>query len=138
MPDDHCELAGSRDGGDMLTAAGTDPKEKSAQRTWRSRSGPGGLDEHAARMSAALLGNPSVISWSRSGLSDARVETEVADELLGSVETTRLADRRHDGKRHDHIDARDCHQPLDPVVPPEPSELERRTSSLNKKDFRGQ
>jgi hypothetical protein len=39
-----------------------------------------------ARMSAALVGNPSVISRSRSGLSDARIEAEVADELLRLLE----------------------------------------------------
>jgi hypothetical protein len=30
MPDDHRELAGCPDGGDMLTAAGANPKEKRA------------------------------------------------------------------------------------------------------------
>ena len=65
MPDDHRELAGGRDGGDMLTAAGAYSQEERAQRTWRSRRRPGRLDEHAARMSAALLGDPAVIGRSR-------------------------------------------------------------------------
>ena len=47
MPDDHRELPGCRDGGDMLTAAGANPKEEGAQRTGRSRRRPCGLDEHA-------------------------------------------------------------------------------------------
>jgi len=116
MPDDHRELPGCRDGGDMLTAAGANPKEEGAQGTGRSRRRPGGLDEHAARMSAALLGNPSVISRSRSGLSDARVEAEVADELLRLPEASNLADRRHDGERHHHVDARNCHQAFGALV----------------------
>jgi DNA invertase Pin-like site-specific DNA recombinase len=42
-------------------------------------------------MSAALLGNPPVISRSRSRLSDARVEAEVTDELLRLLEALRAA-----------------------------------------------
>ena len=52
-------------------------------------------------MSAALLGNPSVIGRSRPGLSDARVEAEVADELLRLLEAPNLADRRHDGEQEE-------------------------------------
>ena len=52
MPDEHRELTGSRDSGDMLTAAGADSQEEHTQRTRRSRRRPSGLDEHAARMPA--------------------------------------------------------------------------------------
>src|SRR5215831_12712153 len=130
MPDDHRELPGRCDGGDMLTAACTDSKEEGAQWPWRSRSSPGGLDEHAARMPTALLGDPPVVGRPRARLSDARVEAEIADELLGLVETTRLADRRHDGKRHHHVDARDRHQLLDPVV------RQSRASKIALDDFK--
>ena len=57
-----------------------------------------------------------MVGQPRARLPDARVKAEIADELLGLVETPRLADRRRDGQRHDHVDARDGHQPLDPVV----------------------
>src|SRR5690242_19358337 len=40
MPDEHRELAGGRDSGDMLTAAGADPQEERTQRTRRSRCRP--------------------------------------------------------------------------------------------------
>jgi hypothetical protein len=100
----------------MLIAAGPHAQEERAQRTRRSRRRPGGLDEHAARMSAALLGNPPVISRSRSRLSDARVEVEVADKLLRLLEAPNLADRRHDGERHHHVDARNCHQAFGALV----------------------
>ena len=47
MPDENRELAGRRDSGDMLTAAGADSQEERTQRTRRSRCRPGCLDEHA-------------------------------------------------------------------------------------------
>jgi hypothetical protein len=56
MPDEHRELTGGRDSGDMLTAAGADSQEERTQRTRRSRCRPSRLDEHAARMPMALLG----------------------------------------------------------------------------------
>jgi hypothetical protein len=64
MPDEDRELTGRRDSGDMLTAAGADSQEERAQRTRRSRCRPGCLDEHAARVPTALLGDPAVISRS--------------------------------------------------------------------------
>ena len=64
MPDEDRELAGRRDSGDMLTAAAADSQEERTQRTRRSRCRPGGLDEHASGMAAALLGDPAVISRS--------------------------------------------------------------------------
>ena len=45
MPDEHRELTGGRDSGDMLTAAGAGSQEERTQRTGRSRGSPGGLDE---------------------------------------------------------------------------------------------
>src|ERR1700722_2201452 len=65
MPDEPRELTGRRDSGDMLTAAGADSQEERTQRTRRSRCRPGCLDEHASGMAAALLGDPAVISRSR-------------------------------------------------------------------------
>ena len=46
MPDEHRELTGGRDSGDMLTAAGADSQEERTQRTRRSRCRPSRLDEH--------------------------------------------------------------------------------------------
>jgi len=53
MPDDHRELAGGRDGGDMLTTAGAYSQKERAQWTWRPGRRPCRLDEHAARMPRA-------------------------------------------------------------------------------------
>jgi transposase InsO family protein len=45
------------------------------------------------------------------GLTHARVEAEVADELARRGEAADVADRRHEGRRRLHVDARDRHQP---------------------------
>ena len=45
------------------------------------------------------------------GLTHARVEAEVADELTRRGEAADVADRRHEGRRRLHVDARDRHQP---------------------------
>ena len=58
MPDHDGEFARGCDGCDMLAAAGPDAQEEGPQRSRRACGRPGRLDEHAARMSAALLGDP--------------------------------------------------------------------------------
>jgi hypothetical protein len=67
-------------------------------------------------MSAALLGDPAKIGRARARLPYARVEAEVADELLRFIEAPHLTDRRHDGERHHHVDAGNRHQLLDTFV----------------------
>ena len=46
----------------------------------------------------------------------ARVQAEIADELLRFIEARYLADRRLHGECHDHVDAWDRHQPFDALV----------------------
>jgi hypothetical protein len=91
-------------------------RRKKALKGPGARRGPGGLYEHAAGMTAALLGNPAVISrpWSR--LPDTWVQAEVADKLLRFVKARHIANRSYDRKRHHHVDARDRHQALDAIV----------------------
>jgi hypothetical protein len=117
MPDDHRELAGGRDSGDMLTAAGAYSKEERTQRTRRSRRRPSRLDEHAARMPTALLGDPAVIRGPRTRLAHTRVEAKVAHQLLRLLEASHVTDCGHDGERHHHVDPRDCRQAFDTLVP---------------------
>ena len=47
------------------------------------------------------------------GLTDARIETEVASQFAPVRETCDVADRRHERRGDDHVDSRHCHQPLD-------------------------
>src|ERR1700729_1983706 len=93
MPDEHRELTGGRDSGDMLTAAGADSQEERPQRTRRSRCRPSRLDEHAARMPTALLRDPAVIRGPGTRLAHTRVEAKVAHQLLRLLEASRSRPR---------------------------------------------
>ena len=53
-----------------------------------------------------------MIGWPRSGLPDARVQPEIADQLLGFGKALDIADRGDQRERHDHINAGDGHQAL--------------------------
>ena len=81
-------------------------RTRSIERAQRARGldrDPGGLDEHPARVRAALLGDPSVRRGLVAGLLDARVQAEVADELVRRAEAGEVADgggdRHRDGRR---------------------------------------
>ena len=47
---------------------------------------------------------------------DAWVKAEIADELFRRLEPAGVADRGHDGQRHDHVDARNGHDALGAAV----------------------
>jgi len=105
-----------RDRSDVLAAPALHPKKKATQRTWRTRCGPARLDEHAARMPAALLGDPPMVCRSGSRLPHTWVQPEIADQLLGFGKTLDIADRRDQCERDNHINAGDCHQALHPFI----------------------
>src|SRR6516225_11976207 len=81
MPDQDGKLACRRDGSNVLPAPALHAQKETAQRARAARCDPARLDQHAARVPAALLGDPPVISWPRSGLPHARVQPEIADQL---------------------------------------------------------
>jgi hypothetical protein len=60
VPAEHGELAGGGDDRDLQSAAGADALVEGAQRTGDACGGEGGLDQHSARLGAALLGDPSM------------------------------------------------------------------------------
>src|SRR5262249_44576998 len=73
MPDQDGELACRRDGGAVLPAPALPAQKETAQRARAARRDPARLDQHAARVPAAVLGDPPVICWPRSGLPHAWV-----------------------------------------------------------------
>jgi hypothetical protein len=95
MPDQYGQFACRCDGGDVLPTLGLRAQKGAAQRARCGRCGPTGLDQHAASVSTRLLGNPPVVRRSWSGLPDARVQTEIADQLLGTGKTLDIANRSH-------------------------------------------
>jgi len=55
LPRDDGQRARRRDGGHLQAALRTDSMEEGAQRAWRLRRRPGGLDQHCARVRAAAF-----------------------------------------------------------------------------------
>jgi hypothetical protein len=68
-------------------------------------------------MPTALLRDPAVIRGPRTRLAHTRVEAKGAHQLLRLLGASPLADRGHDGERHNHVDPWDCHQAFDALVP---------------------
>lgn len=112
MPDHDGELACGSNGRDMLAAPGSHAQEEGPQRSRCACRRPGGFDKHAARMSTTLLGDASMIGGTWPGLSDARVQPEIAHEFLRLVEARHVADRRLHRQRDGHVDTRNGPQPL--------------------------
>ena len=110
VPAQDGELARGGDDGDLHSAPGAHALKERAQRPGGLDGHPGGLDEHPARVRAALPGDPAVRGGLLAGLLDARVQTEVADQLVRRVEPGERADGGGDRPRHRDIDAGDRHQ----------------------------
>ena len=89
-------------------------------RTKKACSGPGAFAAaQAASTSIArawlrpILLIRAVMGGAETGLAHARVEPEIAHQLLRAGETADIADRRHQPRRNRQIDTGDRHQPLD-------------------------
>ena len=63
-------------------------------------------------MAAPDLADPAVVGRPQPGLTDPRVEAEVADELLRAVKTGDVADRRHQPRRYRQVHAGDGQEPI--------------------------
>lgn len=109
MPDHDGEFACGRDGGDVLAAPGPHAQKEGPQRSGSTSGRPCRLDEHAARMTATLLGDPPMVCWTWARLADARVQPEITHELLRLVEARHVADRRLHRQRDGHVDAGNEH-----------------------------
>jgi hypothetical protein len=80
----------------------------------KARSGPGalaaaqtGLDQHRAGMRASALADATILGKAKPGLPYPRVQTDVADQLLGIGETPHVADRCDQAGSNDQTDAGD-------------------------------
>lgn len=110
VPDDDRELARDRNRGDVVTAPTGDALIKCSQRSRPAHRLPGGLDQHGARMRAALLGDPTVPRSIFAGLMHARVQAEIGDQLVGACEALDRPDRSQHADGDHHVDAGDGHQ----------------------------
>lgn len=115
---EHRQLAGQGNCRDLGAAPCPDPVEEGTQRSGSAGHGPGSLDQYGAGVSAADLGDAEAARrWLVAGLPDSRIETEVADELLGSWETLDVTDGRQKRQSDREVDAGDRHQATDVVSP---------------------
>jgi len=110
------ELAGNGDGGNLMTPPRPNPYEKGVQRPGRLGRRPGGLDQHGAGMAAADLADAAVVGGTEPRLMHARVQAEIAHQLLRAGEAADIADRRHKPGGYREIDAGDRDQPLDRCI----------------------
>jgi len=94
MPDQDRELASDRNGCDLMTAPGPDPHEEGVQRSRRLGCGPGGFDQHGARVAAADLANAAMMRDARARLADAWIQPYIAHQLLGCREPGACQDFR--------------------------------------------
>src|SRR5689334_8169842 len=107
MPDDDRELARDGNRSDVVAATAGDALVERSQGSGTTHRLPRGLDQHAARMRAALFGNPSV-SWATlARLVHARVQPEIGDQLVGRGEAVDRADRGQYAEGDHHVDSGD-------------------------------
>src|SRR5215211_4468921 len=95
-----------------MPAPRADALIEGAQRARRSDGAPGGLDEGVPAGRRAVLGDAPVLGGRVTGLANARVQAQVADELGLREEPADVADCRQERRGRD-VDARDDHQPAD-------------------------
>src|SRR3954471_4934225 len=81
MPDNHRELAGDRNRGDVIAAAAGDALVEGPQRPKASDCLPSSLNQHAARVRGPLLGDRPMPWAGRAGLMHARVQAEIVFTL---------------------------------------------------------
>ncbi len=81
--------------------------------TGRLGRGPGRLNQHGTRVTAADLADTAVMGGSESRLPHSRVQPEIAYQLLRAVEPADVADRRHDAGGDRQVDVGDRHQSVD-------------------------
>ena len=96
-----------------MAASGADAHEKSMQWTRRLGGSPGRLDKHGARVTTADLADATVMGGSQSRLTDPRVQSEIAHQLLRAFEPADIADRCYEPSGDCQVHAGDRNQFVD-------------------------
>ena len=92
MPAEDGQLAGHGDGSDLVAPLRPDPHEEGMQRSRCLGGRPRGLDEHRPGMTASGLADPAMVGGAETRLAHARVQAEVAHQLLRALEPGDVAD----------------------------------------------
>jgi len=116
-----------------MAAPGPDPDEEGVQRSGRLGGRPGGLDQHRPGVTAPDFADPPVMGSTEARLADARVEPEVAHQLLWALEPADVADRRHQPGRHRQIDAGDREQASDRGIVQRTNPIERLNGEIKRR-----
>jgi hypothetical protein len=92
VPGEYRELAGDRDEGDLPAAARADALVEGMQGPRRAHRGVSGFDEESAGMALALTADVAGAGRPLAGLTNARIQAQVADELVGAGEASDVTD----------------------------------------------
>ena len=112
VPAEDGELAGDGDGGDLMTASGSDAEKEGVKGPWGLGRRPGRFDQHRTGVRPSLLADAAMLRQTETGLPHARIEPDIAHELFRAGEPADIADRRDDTGSHRQIDAGDGRQPF--------------------------
>src|SRR4051794_34823015 len=82
VPAQDGQLASHRHGGDLVATPSPNADEERVKRSGRLRGSPGGLHQHRARMAASDLADAAVLGETKPGLTNTRVQPDIAHELL--------------------------------------------------------
>ena len=106
VPAQHCKLAGNGDGSNLMTPPRPNTHEEGVQRPGCLGRRPSGLDQHGAGVAAADLADAAMVGGAETRLAHARVQSEIAHQLLRAGEAADVADRRHQPGGYREIDGR--------------------------------
>ena len=116
VPAQNGKLPRNGNGGDLMAPPGADADEESMQRSSRLGSRPGRFHQHRTGMAATDLADTAMVSRAQTRLTNPRVQSEVAHQLLRALESTNVADRCHQPGGDCEIHPRDRDQSLDCLI----------------------
>ena len=112
MPAQDGQFAGDGNCRDLMAVSGADTQKERAQRTRRIGRGPGGLDQHRSGMGPSVFADTTMLGETQSGLPDAGIEPDIANELLRAGKPAHVTDRSGQADRDRQVDAGNRQQAL--------------------------